>query len=76
MIDIYIAKWNYTFKGGSTITTFVHKPPATPYFPTTVGCSIIGEVALDFRVRNGAGYYHHSIITGDRNAELSERFCL
>ncbi|MDR0746587.1 MAG: hypothetical protein LBE89_01700, partial [Helicobacteraceae bacterium] len=25
------------------------QPPATPYFPTIVDCSIIGEAALDFQ---------------------------
>ena len=40
--------------------------PATSYFSVPVGESIIADVVLDCQVRNGAGYNHHSIITGER----------
>ena len=36
---------------------------AATYVSTTESCSIISDEALDFRVRNGAGYFHLSVTT-------------
>ena len=36
---------------------------ATTYIPTLVKSSIISDEVLDFQVRNGAEYFHLSIVT-------------
>ena len=40
---------------------------ASTYVPTPVGGSIIGDVRLDFQVRDGAGYCPHSSDTIKRD---------
>lgn len=43
---------------------------AATYVPTNAICSIIGDEALDFQVRNGAGYCFLSITTKKREIKV------
>ena len=40
------------------------KKPAAPYSRTGASRTTLGEGALDFRVRNGNGYFSPSMATG------------
>ena len=42
------------------------KKPAAPYSRTSERRTTLGEGALDFRVRNGNGYFSPSMATGEK----------